>query len=132
MASWIQSALRADTELEELVASRVESKVVAREYSRQDIENIKDRNLRVIEGALSLSDERLEKLRRMCQLWDVQIVPAEISSHRKFIGPIIVGFKRLLFPVVRYLLKDFVRQQRDFNASAIVLLAELSNRESRS
>ncbi|MCB0353122.1 MAG: hypothetical protein KDD64_06335, partial [Bdellovibrionales bacterium] len=75
-----------------------------------------------------VSDEVLEKLRRLCQLWNVRLLPQEkITSHRPLIGPVIVAVKKAIFPIVRYILKDVLHQQRSFNAAAIQLLAEIAS-----
>lgn len=38
----------------------------------------------------------------------------------------------MVFPVIRVLLKDSFKQQRDFNAAAVSMLAELLNRQTNS
>ncbi|MBX7136685.1 MAG: hypothetical protein K1X83_01790 [Oligoflexia bacterium] len=74
---------------------------------------------------LRLDDASLDKLRRLCQLWDVDIRVRQISSHRPLIGPLIVAVKRVLHPLLRALLKDALSQQRDFNAVTIALMYDL-------
>lgn len=130
--TWVYFPLDApsSSDLAEDLSSAVDARISNGEFSSQDISNIQDRDLSVIKGTLTLSDEKLEKLRRLCQVWDIDIRPASITSHRKIIGPVIVGIKRALFPIVRFFLKDLIREQRDFNAAAITLLADLSNSES--
>ena len=93
----------------------------------QDVENIQSRQMDVIPKSLSLDPIRLEKLRRLCQLWEVDIRIGEITSHRKYIGPVIVKAKQLMFPVMRFMLKDLIREQRDFNSASIQLMASLCN-----
>ena len=95
------------------------------ERTRRDIEKL---SLCVADGSLSLSDLQLEKMRRLCQLWDIDIRIGNISSHRKITGPFIVAFKKLLFPLIRVLLKDLIEQQREFNATSIALLADCASR----
>ena len=85
-----------------------------------------------VKGVLQVSNDQLEKLRRLCQVWDVDIRPGEITSHRPIIGRVIVAGKKLLFPVIRALLKNYLSQQREFNAAAISLLADLCSRNSAS
>ncbi len=89
-------------------------------------------DLSISKGDLHISEKKLEKLRILCQLWDLKLSPREISSHRKFIGPIIVTVKKKLFPIFQFFLKDLIRQQRDFNATTIRLMAEICQEESKS
>ena len=79
-------------------------------------------------GVAMTEEQRLDKLRRLCQLWDVDVRVNNISSHRKVIGPFIVIVKKILFPFLKVLLKDFIEQQREFNATTILLLSEISDR----
>lgn len=130
--SWITApsidCLALEAELEGDVAGRVQ----AGKYSRDDAQYVSKISLSLCrDGGLSLSDARLEKLRHLCQLWDVDIHMKEISSHRPFVGRLIVGVKRALYPIIKVFLRDFIRQQRAFNAEAIALLAELSNEKNR-
>ena len=120
----VSSSLAADIEQSAL------RRMISENITAQDVLNIQNRKLDLIPKNLNVSDERLEKLRRLCQLWEVDIHLGEIRSHRKFIGPIIVGLKKLLFPVIRFMLKDLIREQRDFNAAAIILFADLCNQNS--
>ena len=124
---WIKVAGRDSPDIEQELEDRVNAAIGAGDYSRDDAAYIAKLNLGLTKGALDVSDDHLEKLRRLCQLWEVDIRIGEISSHRKIIGPLIVGAKRLLYPVLRVFLRDFIRQQRSFNAAAISLLGDLSN-----
>lgn len=93
--------------------------------SADKIDYLQRVDLRILQGDLRASAAQLEKLRRLCQIWDVRLRPRTISSHRKFVGPIIVTVKKLLFPIMEFLLRDAMRQQREFNATTIRLLADL-------
>ena len=104
----------------------VAAKISAGKFRAADVEYIARIDRGLVDGALEVSDSRLEMLRRLCRLWEVDLKAGEISSHRKILGPFIVAFKRLLLPMVRALFKDTLRQQRDFNAAAIAMLTELS------
>ncbi len=95
-----------------------------------DVSNIRNRTLDLIPKDLSVNAVTLEKLRRLCQLWEVDIRVSEITSHRKYIGPVVVKVKKMLFPIIRFFMKDLIREQRDFNAASIELLAELCNQTS--
>jgi hypothetical protein len=92
----------------------------------QTLRILGDRSSRFI-GDLSLSAERLELLRRLCQMYDVEIRPQSISSHRPVIGSCIVLVKKALFRIVAALLGPTLRQQREFNATVVTLLCKLSS-----
>lgn len=51
--------------------------------------------------------------------------PFPIASGRRFAGPLIVGLKRLLRPLLRAPLGDLFERQRAFNAE---LIAQIENR----
>jgi len=126
--AWIKVRQQFDPSLEGLLRKRAEQKVLSGEFTREDVRYIEKLELGLIKNSLNVSDATLEKLRTSCSLWFVDLKDHEISSHRKFIGPVIVGLKKILYPILRVLLKDTLRQQRAFNASVISLLADLSNK----
>ena len=123
--TWLSVAGEAAPDIARELSEAVEQKIAQGKYRREDVEYIGRIKRQLVDGTLDVSESKLEKLRRLCQLWEVDIKPSEISSHRPFIGPVIVAFKKLLFPILRVLLKDTLRQQRDFNSAAISLLTEL-------
>ena len=111
-----------------LLSERVNKRLEAGEYSEENVRYIANLSLPISRGNLEVSDEVLEKLRRLCQLWNVRFLESkEISSHRPFIGPIIVRLKKLLLPMIKTLMKDVIHQQRAFNAVAVQLLAEIAH-----
>lgn len=124
---WIKVLGSDDPSLEEAVNNAVRSKISSGEFAEKDVNYVASLERPLLPGELAVSAGRLEKLRRLCQLWDVDLKVTEISSHRPVIGPVIVAFKKMLVPLLRALFKDMIRQQRDFNAAAIKLLADLSN-----
>jgi hypothetical protein len=107
--------------LEKRVAARLESK----QFRADEIEYVRGANFSPIQGTLNVSEPELNILRRMCQAWEVELRAGKISSHRPIIGPVIVRIKRMLFPLVHVFLKDFVKQQKDFNSSALALMGTL-------
>ncbi|NLF24908.1 MAG: hypothetical protein GX589_04525 [Deltaproteobacteria bacterium] len=126
---WIKVAGADDPLLESELDQKVEAAVRAGKYSQGDVAYIARMNLNISPGRLEVSDHTLHQLRSLCQLWDVDIRLREIKSHRPLVGPIIVALKRMLYPALRVLLKDFIRQQRSFNAAVVALLGDLSNRK---
>lgn len=125
--SWLTVPTGIDTGLQRLVEERVRDKVASGEYTADDIYYVANVELGLCKGELLLPDKQLERLRRLCQLWDVDLRAAEITSHRKIIGPIVVAVKKLLHPILRAFFKETLKQQRDFNAAVIAYLADLSN-----
>lgn len=104
----------------------------AKQFRADEIEYVRGANFAPVRGELRVSEAELNILRRLCQAWEIELRPGKITSHRPVIGPLIVGFKKLLFPLVQVFLKDLVRQQRDFNSSSIALMgALLSERDQK-
>jgi len=132
--SWVrlpsQTGLSGAEFSQQLDLSR-DGRLKAGEYTDENIRYVSKLSLAVCSGELKLSDQKLEKLRRLCQLWDVKLRPREIRSHRKFVGPVIVAVKRAIYPILKFFLKDMLHQQREFNAATIRLLAEVA-RDDRS
>lgn len=117
--------------LADLIATRAESRMAEKGYTEKDIEYIRKYKQELIETDLLVEDKDLERLRSLCKLWDVELKSAEITSHRPIIGQFIVAMKKLVFPVLKVFLKDSFKQQRDFNAQAISMMAEILNRQTK-
>jgi hypothetical protein len=130
--SWIEvpsDAPASGEQLASLMSERVQRHLTEGHYKQGDIDFVREVSFLPVKGRLEVSDQLLERLRRLCQLWEVDLLaPRQLSSHRKFIGPLIVAAKRLCFPILKIFLKDTLRRQRDFNAQVIVTLAELAAR----
>lgn len=126
--SWITICGESAEGLERSLDERVRAKISSGEFKDENVSYIRDVNLQAIEGSASLSDDTLERLRRMCQVWDADLRPFTITSHRKVIGPVIVGAKKLLFPLFKGFFKDFISQQKSFNAEVLSYLTWLSHR----
>jgi hypothetical protein len=116
---WLKVCGSDQPELEKLLTDQVEKKIVAGNFAAHDVDYISRYPVSLSSGALTVNDLQLEKLRRLCQLADVQLIPTKISSHRPYIGPVIVAAKKVLFSILAVLLKDTLRKQRDFNAAVI-------------
>jgi hypothetical protein len=127
--AWIKVAGDENQALEEKLSALKEQRIQEKKYSENDCAVISEMEMSVIKGNLDVDALILERLRHMASLWDVDFRAQNITSHRKFAGPIIVAFKKALFPLIRFVLKDFIRQQRDFNASTIRLVGLLSNKK---
>ena len=69
----------------------------------------------------------IDKFRVACGRWKVDLKPPQaISSHRPIIGPVIVFAKKMIYPILRNLLRDYTREQKEFNAATLAILAELT------
>lgn len=129
--SWLKICGAEDKAIENRIAQACADKISQGLYDENRVRYVEKLSFAYGSSAFDVksfkvADAQLEKLRRLCQLWDVDIRVGGISSHRKFIGPFIVAFKKVLFPLIKVLLKDFIEQQREFNATCIALLSELS------
>ena len=110
----------------------IEEKVSAELNSYQDkTELIKSVNAVSFELPLkNCSPELIDKFRIACSRWDVHLKPpSSITSHRPLIGPIIVMVKKAIYPILRNLLKDFTREQREFNAASLAIMAEMTQKK---
>ena len=117
-----------EAELEGAVAQRI-----ARHEFRQDaIAHISNVDFSLVQGRLLANEQEMAIIRRLCQSWDVELRPFQITSHRPFLGKIIVGLKKLAYPILRVFLKDFIKQQRDFNAASLALLGRVISQRSAS
>lgn len=124
--SWLTVCGEDDPARAQALEERVRNRVAAGNFKTEDLRYIEKLSLPVVSGSLAVSEKTLERLRRLCQLWEVDIKATKIESHRKFVGPCIVAGKRILFTLLRTLLKEQLRQQRDFNAATVVMLAQLA------
>lgn len=112
--------------LEESLNNRIASAGI----TQRDIEYVAKLRRDLCPNGLNVDSERLELLRRLCQNWDLELKPSKITSHRPFVGPLIVVLKRFMFPILRFLMKETIKQQRDFNLTVIELLSNLADQRS--
>jgi hypothetical protein len=114
--------------MEKAAKDRVDQLIAKGDFSDSDITFIKSFALPAASGELKASSQMLEKLRRVAQVWDVELKQKEFSSHRPIIGKLIVAVKRALFPIIKFFLADTLRQQRDYNAAVLRCLVELTTK----
>ena len=120
--SWLKVCGSSKSPLEKTLSDNVAQRIASGNYKARDVDYIAKFPISLTTGALTINDLQLEKLRRLCQLADVQLTPSRITSHRAFIGPVIVAVKKILFSILAVLLKETLRKQRDFNAAVIAYL----------
>jgi hypothetical protein len=128
---WLSVCGEVDAELEARAAARLAELQVRGQCAIAEQEHVQGLTLGPAQEGFATSPYRLELLRRLCQIYSVDVKEREISSHRRIVGPLIVGVKKLLFKVVKVLLGPTFKHQRDFNAVTVSLLIDLCN-ESRS
>ena len=130
-SSWVTVCGVSDADIARSLNEKVVSLRAAGKFSEADQLHIKGLSFSVTRDGFFASPERVEVLRRLCQIYSADIRPAVPTSHRRFIGPFIVFGKKMLQPVVNAVLGPALRNQREFNASVISLLTDLSNEGSR-
>lgn len=124
-SDWLNVAGQPDPTLAGKLFKRVSSRVEQGEFNWDNIGYINDLSLKAAGPALDVDKATLEKLRRACQLWNVDLQFKEIKSHRPVIGVFIVAAKKIVIPIIRALLKDSMRQQRSFNAAMLAITLDL-------
>lgn len=126
-SSWLKIKGDPIPSLESRIEGTVAAKVSRGDFTQRDVDYISKLSRPVLNERILVAGERLEKLRAMCQSWDIDFRPVQITSHRRVIGKLIVTVKKAVQPVIRALLKDTIAQQRNFNASVISAVTDLAN-----
>jgi hypothetical protein len=124
---WLYVAGQADAALARRLSECVVARVTSGEMPADEQSRVSKTSTAVARGSFVVSSDRLELLRGLCQIYSAGIRAEKITSHRKFLGPVIVFTKRALFRVMSSLLGPSFRFQRDFNAGVIRLLGDLCN-----
>jgi hypothetical protein len=125
--SFLGGALSGREDLESEIRAKLEEHLKLGKVTEHDIKYITNLRRPVIDGKLELSEARLNAIRQLCQLWQLEVSPIKITSHRRVIGPIIVFIKKLLYPILSSLLSNTLKKQSNFNAQAIILLTEMAD-----
>ncbi len=126
-APWISVAGESNRDVSEALAQRVAALRAAGKFSEADERHIAQLSFSVTRDGFVATPERVELLRRLCQIYSADIRPPAPTSHRKIIGPFIVLGKRMLQPVINAVFGPALRQQREFNANVVSLLTDLCN-----
>ena len=126
---WVKVCGKEDTALQHIIESSAQARMKDKGYTQEDVEYIRKYKEQLISGNLEVDQDDLEKLRALCKLWDVELKCTEIKSHRPVIGHFIVAVKKMFFPIIKAMLKDTFKQQRNFNAQAVSLLADIINKK---
>ena len=104
------------------------------DLSQEEIDNVAELYHPLVPKGAKLADKQLEELRALavCSRCEMKALPT-ITSHRPFIGPIIVMMKRILWPFLRAQLRGTLNAQQEFNSRLLYGLAQaLSDTSARS
>jgi hypothetical protein len=125
--TWLEISGKAAPKVAEQLSEQVASLSAAGVMPANEQARVAQLSTALTNDSFVASPERLELLRGLCQIYSAGIRSEKISSHRKFLGPVIVWIKKLLFRVISVLLGPTFSFQRDFNAGVIRLLGSLCN-----
>lgn len=125
---WLTVCGRSDAGLERVLADRVAKMSAASTLTEVERHSVANQPIRFGRSDRYFEPVLLERLRHACQTWEVDLVSERITSHRRFVGPLIVTGKKLVFRILRPLLRGFIVRQRNFNAEVVYTLAVLANR----
>lgn len=129
---WLSLCGEYDPSLAASLANRVATLRAEKGFTESDQAEIQALSFAVTREGFSTTPERMEQIQRLCQLFSMNARPTNPTSHRPVIGPIIVGVKKVLFPLVNALFGPTFRIQREFNSIVLALLTDLCNEEKRS
>jgi hypothetical protein len=124
---WIFVAGEFNPQVRDALAQRVTELRAAGKFSEADERHIAQLSFSITREGFAATPERVDLLRRLCQLYSADVRPPAPTSHRRFIGPFIVFGKKLLQPIVNAVFGPALRNQREFNAAVVALLTDLSN-----
>jgi hypothetical protein len=125
--SWIVVAGQPDAETAVFTRTAVDIDISEGLMPPDDELRVKRFSTSLARDGFEASSERIELIRDLCRLYGQGVQDRPIESHRRFVGPIIVGVKKILLRLVVALLGPSFAYQREFNARVIRLLADLSN-----
>ena len=109
------------TNLECSLEDFVSQRLLSGRFTARDITNISTRRLHELAWKLDGSDEyALENLRALAKNWEPELLPPFVSSHRRFVGPLIVFIKKLILPTLAALLRPTFLQQRHWNEQVVL------------
>lgn len=98
-------------------------------YTVDEIRDVSARSERLFPRDFELSKELTEDFRILAKHTRVELTPRNLTSHRKYIGPVIVICKRILFKIVSVILKDTLAAQEIYNRHTLKLLAKEVSRK---
>jgi hypothetical protein len=95
-------------------------------FSAQEIVDVTQKKRTVFPPGFALPSEITDEFRSLAKFAQLELRPAAaITSHRRFIGPLIVALKRLTWPLIALHLKDTVNAVREFEARSLFVMGSL-------
>lgn len=86
-------------------------------YSVEEINRLSQKSCRLFPNDFAIDETLCNELRAMCQLSQVSLRPApKITSHRRFIGPLIVAIKKMTYPFIKIHLEHTINGVAEFNS----------------
>ncbi|MCC6933634.1 MAG: hypothetical protein IT292_10340 [Deltaproteobacteria bacterium] len=86
-------------------------------YQQEEITKLTNKSARLFPKDFAIDEELCNQLRSLCQLSQVSLKPSnKITSHRKFIGPLIVALKKMTYPLIKVHLDDSFKGIAAMNA----------------
>lgn len=114
-------------------AALSERRRTIRDYPAEEIVSISQLDRRLFPDGFEISDDVSTRFRALAALSRCELrPPREIRSHRRFIGPLIVRAKRLLYPLVALQFKESFKALQELNSWSIANQAALTVEIARS
>ena len=86
-------------------------------YTKEEIQEIESNSTALFPKDFVVDEQLTNEMRALCMLSQAKLKPArQITSHRKFLGPLIVALKRITFPFIRVHLEDTYKGIEQFNS----------------
>lgn len=115
-----------DMALDARIEERLERRLAdVPNYTHLEIDTVTNLDCRLFPPGFELSEEASKEFRTLCQTSQVTIPrPTMFSSHRKYLGPLIVFAKKLTWPLVQIHLKQTLTSMSEFNSQVVMQLAK--------
>ncbi len=118
-----------DEIFENKINDKVNNLYESGKINSDEVENIDKLQLAKLNKDIKITKDELRYIQRLCQTYDNDIRILNITSHRKYIGKYIVFVKKIILKVISFSLKNFIRQQEEFNTYTIKSLISLYNKK---
>lgn len=94
-------------------------------YTNEEIAEISKKNGRLFPRDFQLSTDGTNRFRALCQLSNIQLRPSrQITSHRRYVGWLVVLVKKLTWPLVQFHLKEPFAGIQEFSSWAVTTMAK--------
>ena len=109
----------------------------SKNYSSEEVKKVTELSPRLFPKGYDLSESETEQLRALCMLSKCALQDSsKITSHRKFLGPLIVAGKRLVWRILSHQLNETFDGLKEFHSWSVYnqarLMGRISELESRS